>query len=50
MTVFSFNALRHLRGRYMRKIRRRFLPGANHAAKPGQHRHAEHAVTRQMRY
>jgi hypothetical protein len=50
MTVFSFNALRHLRGHYMRKIRRRAIHGANHGAKPRQHDHAEHAVTRQMRY
>ena len=46
MTVLSFNALRHLRGHYMRKIRRRVI----HVAKPRQHHHAEHAVTRQMRY
>jgi len=50
MTVFSFNALRQLRGHYMRKIRRRVMHGANHAATPRPYHHAEHAVTRQMRY
>jgi len=50
MTMFAFNALRHLRGRYMRKLRRRVMHGVNHAAKPRQHHEAERVVTRQMRY
>jgi hypothetical protein len=50
MTVFSFNALRRLRGHYMRNLRRRVVPGANTTAKPRRHHHAEHVATRQMRY
>jgi hypothetical protein len=49
LTVFSFNALRQLRGQYVRIVRRRVTYVANHAAKSSQQR-AEQAVTRRMRY
>jgi len=50
LTVFSFNALRQLRGQCVRMVRRRVTYVANYTAKSSQQHRAEQAVTRRMRY